>query len=77
MTIGGYHTAARGQSKKLQLMNVINDCMRHVSNRDEFIALMESEGYKEYAGRSPGATSPTPHPAAGSAVTACCSVTNI
>ena len=46
MTIGEYHTAARGQSKKLQLMNVINDCMRHATNRDEFIALMESEGYK-------------------------------
>ena len=40
MTIGEYHTAARGQSKKLQLMNVINDCMRHASNRDEIIALM-------------------------------------
>ena len=46
MTIGEYHTAARGQSKKLQLMNIINDCMRHASTRDEFIALMESEGYK-------------------------------
>ena len=46
MTVGEYHTAARGQSKKLQLMNIINDCMRHASNRDEFIALMESEGYK-------------------------------
>ena len=46
MTIGEYHTAARGQSKKLQLMNLINDCMRHASNREEFIALMESEGYK-------------------------------
>ncbi|MGI6029743.1 MAG: relaxase/mobilization nuclease domain-containing protein [Candidatus Heteroscillospira sp.] len=46
MTFGEYHTAARGQSKKLQLMNVINDCMCHASNRDEFIALMESEGYK-------------------------------
>ena len=46
MTVGEYHTAARGQSKKLQLMNVINDCMCHASNRDEFIALMESEGYK-------------------------------
>ena len=46
MTIGEYHTAARGQSKKMQLMNIINDCMRHASNRDEFIALMESEGYK-------------------------------
>ena len=46
MTIGEYHTAARGQSKKLQLMNIINDCMRHASNREEFIALMESEGCK-------------------------------
>ncbi len=46
MTIGEYHTAARGQSKKMQLMNIINDCMCHASNRDEFIALMESEGYK-------------------------------
>ena len=46
MTIGEYHTAARGQSKKLQLMNLINDCMRHASNREEFIALMESEGYR-------------------------------
>lgn len=46
MTIGEYHTAARGQGKKLQLMNIINDCMRHASNREEFIALMESEGCK-------------------------------
>ena len=27
-------------------MNIINDCMRHASSREEFIALMESEGYK-------------------------------
>ena len=46
MTVGEYHTAARGQSKKLQLMNIINGCMRHASSREEFIALMESEGYK-------------------------------
>ena len=46
MTVGEYHTAVRGQSKKLQLMNIINDCMRHASTREEFIALMESEGYK-------------------------------
>ena len=46
MSIGEYHTATRGQSKKLQLMNIINDCMLHASNREEFIALMESEGYK-------------------------------
>ena len=45
MTVGEYHTAARGQSKKLQLMNLINDCMRHASSREEFIALMRSEGY--------------------------------
>ena len=46
MTVGEYHTAARGESKKLLLMNVINDCMRHASTKEEFIALMESEGYK-------------------------------
>ena len=46
MSIGEYHTAVRGQSKKLQLMNIINDCMRHASTREEFIALMESEGCK-------------------------------
>lgn len=46
MSIGEYHTAARGQCKKLQLMNIINDCMRHASRREEFIALMEGEGYK-------------------------------
>lgn len=46
MTIGEYHTAARGQSKKLQIMNIINDCMCYASNCEEFIALMESEGYK-------------------------------
>ncbi len=46
MSIGEYHTAARGQSKKLQLMNLINDCMRHASSREEFIVLMDSEGYK-------------------------------
>ena len=45
MTTAEYHTAARGKSKKLQLMNIINDCMRHASTREEFIALMESEGY--------------------------------
>ena len=69
-----YHTAARGQSKKLQLMNIINDCMRHASSREEFIALMEARATR-FAGKPPGGTSPTPHPAAGSAVTACCSGT--
>ena len=45
MTIGEYHTAARGQSRKLQLMNMITDCMCHAVSREEFVALMESEGY--------------------------------
>ena len=36
----------RFEEEMLQLMNIINDCMRHASNREEFIALMESEGYK-------------------------------
>ena len=46
MTTGEYHAAARGESRKLRLMNVIDDCMRHAHSREEFIALMESEGYK-------------------------------
>ena len=46
MTVGEYHTAARGESKKLLLMNIINDCMRHASSKEEFITLMENEGYK-------------------------------
>jgi len=46
MTIGEYHLAARGKSKKFQLMAVIQDCMRHAANREAFIALMEIEGYK-------------------------------
>lgn len=46
MTTAEYHLAARGRSKKLQLMNLINDCMRHAYTRDQFLALMESEGCK-------------------------------
>lgn len=46
MSTAEYHMAKNGQSKKAQLMYVIRDCMRHASNRDEFIALMESEGHQ-------------------------------
>ena len=46
MTIGEYHMAKRGKSKKFQLMAVIQECMRHAATKDDFIALMESEGYK-------------------------------
>lgn len=40
-----YHTAARGESWKFRLMNTIDECMRYARNREEFIALMRSEGY--------------------------------
>ena len=40
-----YHAAARGESWKFQLMNYIDECMRYAKTRDEFILLMQSEGY--------------------------------
>ena len=46
MSAREYRSAAKGESKKLQLMNVINDCMRRAESREQFIAQMESRGYK-------------------------------
>ena len=40
-----YHTALRGQSWKLQLMNTIDECMKYAAERDAFVSLMASEGY--------------------------------
>ena len=40
-----YHTALRGQSWKLWLMNTIDECMKYAADRDSFVSLMESEGY--------------------------------
>ena len=40
-----YHTALRGQSWKLRLMNTIDACMKYAVDRDAFISLMASEGY--------------------------------
>ena len=40
-----YHTALRGQSWKLRLMNTIDECMKYAADRDAFVSLMESEGY--------------------------------
>ena len=40
-----YHTALKGQSWKLRLMNTIDECMKYAADRDAFISLMESEGY--------------------------------
>ena len=45
MTSAEYHVAAKGESWKFLLMNVIDECMRCAENRDEFILLMRSEGY--------------------------------
>lgn len=40
-----YHTALRGQSWKLRLMNTIDECMKYAADKDSFVSLMESEGY--------------------------------
>ena len=40
-----YHTAARGESWKFRLMDTIDECMRYAGTREEFIALMRTEGY--------------------------------
>ena len=41
-----YRSAAKGESWKFRLMNAIDQCMRYASTREEFISLMESEGYQ-------------------------------
>ena len=41
-----YHTALKGQSWKLRLMNTIDECMKYAADRDSFVSLMESEGYQ-------------------------------
>ena len=40
-----YHTALRGQSWKLRLMNTIDECMKYAVDKDSFVSLMASEGY--------------------------------
>ena len=41
-----YRSAAKGESWKFRLMNTIDQCMRYAETREEFISLMESEGYQ-------------------------------
>ena len=41
-----YRSAAKGQSWKFRLMNTIDQCMGCAATREEFISLMESEGYQ-------------------------------
>lgn len=46
MSIAEYHIAARGNSWKFRLINTIDDCMKYAHNKDEFIFLMQTEGYQ-------------------------------
>ena len=41
-----YRSAAKGESWKFRLMNTIDQCMRYVETREDFISLMEGEGYQ-------------------------------
>ena len=41
-----YRSAAKGESWKFRLMNTIDQCMRFAATKDEFLSLMESEGYQ-------------------------------
>ena len=41
-----YRSAAKGQSWKFRLMNTIDQCMQYAETREDFISLMESEGYQ-------------------------------
>ncbi len=45
MSVAEYHTALKGQSWKLRLMNTIDECMKYAADKDAFVSLMESEGY--------------------------------
>ena len=45
MSNAEYYPAAKGESWKLELMRVIDECMRYAGNRDEFLALLRAEGY--------------------------------
>ena len=46
MSTREYRSAAKGGSWKFRLMNTIDQCMRYASTKDEFLSLMESEGYQ-------------------------------
>ena len=48
-----YHTALKGQSWKLRLMNTIDECMKYAADKDAFVSLMASEGYRGALGEQP------------------------
>ena len=45
MSNAEYYTAVKGESWKFELMCVIDECMCCARNRNEFLALLRSEGY--------------------------------
>ena len=45
MSNAEYYTALKGESWKFELMRVIDECMRYAASREEFLALLRSEGY--------------------------------
>ena len=45
MSNAEYYPAAKGESWKLELMRVIDECMRCAGNHEEFLILLRSEGY--------------------------------
>lgn len=45
MSNAEYYTASKGESWKFELMRVIDECMRYAGSREEFLALLRSEGY--------------------------------
>lgn len=45
MSDAEYHAAAKGESWKMRLVNTIDECMKYAGSKDEFIQLMEFEGY--------------------------------
>ena len=45
MSNAEYYPASKGESWKFELMRVIDECMRCAGSREEFLALLRSEGY--------------------------------
>ena len=45
MSNAEYYTASKGESRKFELMRVIDECMRYAGSREEFLALLRAEGY--------------------------------
>ena len=45
MSVSEYHAAAKGDSWKMRLVNTIDECMKYAVSKEQFIELMEFEGY--------------------------------